>query len=86
MGYLLMKSTGIVRPLDPLGRVVIPKPIRNQNGMDYQTPIEIFVDGDRIILKVYKPSCVVCGNSDSVSEFRKKRICDMCRIELRDMI
>ena len=77
-----MKPTGIVRQVDHLGRIVLPKSIRNQNGIDYQTPIEIFVDGDRIILEVYKPSCVVCGDTDNVIEFKEKPICYMCRIEL----
>nr|WP_308113643.1 AbrB/MazE/SpoVT family DNA-binding domain-containing protein [Alicyclobacillus tolerans] len=47
-----MKSTGIVRQVDHLGHIVLPKSIRDQNGIDYQTPIEIFVDGDRIILEI----------------------------------
>lgn len=73
-----MKSTGILRPVDNLGRVVIPMEIRNTLGIKPKDPIEIFTDGESIILKKYSPSCVFCGNADDVLLFEEKRICREC--------
>ncbi|AJK89373.1 MULTISPECIES: AbrB/MazE/SpoVT family DNA-binding domain-containing protein [Lysinibacillus] len=58
-----MKSTGMVRKIDELGRVVIPKELRRTLGFDNQDPLEIFIDGDKVILKKYKPNmaCAVTG-------------------------
>ncbi len=58
-----MKSTGMVRKVDELGRVVIPKELRRTLGFDNQDPLEIFIDGDKVILKKYKPNmaCAVTG-------------------------
>lgn len=73
-----MKSTGILRPVDNLGRVVIPMEIRNTLGIKPKDPLEIFTDGESIILKKYSPSCVFCGNADDVLLFEEKRICREC--------
>ncbi|MFJ8102829.1 AbrB/MazE/SpoVT family DNA-binding domain-containing protein [Lysinibacillus sp. NPDC096212] len=58
-----MKSTGIVRKVDDLGRVVVPKELRRALGIDEGDPVEIFTDGDKVILKKYKPNmaCAVTG-------------------------
>lgn len=58
-----MKSTGIVRKVDELGRVVIPKELRRTIGIEEKDPLEIFVDGDKIILRKYEPNntCMVTG-------------------------
>ncbi|MFY2307666.1 AbrB/MazE/SpoVT family DNA-binding domain-containing protein [Lysinibacillus fusiformis] len=58
-----MKSTGMVRKIDELGRVVIPKELRRTLGIDNQDPLEIFIDSDKVILKKYKPNmaCAVTG-------------------------
>lgn len=58
-----MKSTGMIRKIDELGRVVIPKELRRTLGIDNQDPLEIFIDGDKVILKKHKPNmaCVVSG-------------------------
>ena len=58
-----MKSTGITRNVDQLGRVVIPKELRRTLGIEEGTSLEIFVDGERIILKKYVPNmtCAVTG-------------------------
>ncbi|WP_324730244.1 AbrB/MazE/SpoVT family DNA-binding domain-containing protein [Lysinibacillus fusiformis] len=58
-----MKSTGMVRKIDELGRVVIPKELRRTLGIDNQDPLEIFIDGEKVILKKYKPNmtCAVTG-------------------------
>lgn len=73
-----MKSTGIVRKVDELGRIVIPKEIRKKFGINVKDDIEIYVEDDRIILKKYEPSCVFCHNSDGIFEFHGKNVCPEC--------
>jgi len=73
-----MKSTGIVRKVDELGRVVIPIELRRTLDIAEKDPLEIYVDGDRIILRKYEPACVFCGNADEVSDFKGKKVCQEC--------
>jgi transcriptional pleiotropic regulator of transition state genes len=73
-----MKSTGIVRKVDELGRVVIPIELRNQFHIAEKDPIEIFVDGSFIILKKYEKSCFFCGNSKKLIDYKNKLICSKC--------
>lgn len=73
-----MKSTGIVRRVDELGRVVIPIEMRNKFGIAEKDPIEIYVDGSSIVLKKYEESCVFCGNTKNLSEYKSKLICNKC--------
>lgn len=73
-----MKSTGIVRKVDELGRVVIPIELRNKLGIQEKDPIEIYVDGTSIILKKYEPNCIFCGNSKNIIEYNKKSVCEKC--------
>lgn len=73
-----MKSTGIVRKVDELGRVVIPKELRKKFCIQEKDGLEIYVEDDRIILKKYEPSCVFCQNVDNVFEFRGRNICPEC--------
>lgn len=77
-----MKSTGIVRNIDELGRIVVPKEIRNRLGIANTDPVEIYVDGDKIILTKYTPVCHFCGSADNVIDFKGKKICSVCRDEL----
>ena len=77
-----MKSTGIVRRIDELGRVVLPIELRRNLGIMEKDPIEIYVDEDSIILKKYAPSCVFCGSSEEVEQFRGKNVCKKCAEEL----
>ena len=67
-----MKSTGIVRRVDELGRIVIPIELRTQFGIAVKDPIEIFVDGTNIILKKYEESCIFCGNTMNLKNFKGK--------------
>ena len=78
-----MKSTGIVRKIDELGRIVLPIEIRNTLGIANRDPIEIFVDEDRIVLRKYQPSCIFCGNADNVDTYKGKLICSDCLKELK---
>ena len=60
---MIMKSTGIVRKVDGLGRVVLPKELRRTLGVDMKDSMEIYVDGEQIILKKYQPACIFCDNA-----------------------
>lgn len=75
-----MKSTGIVRKVDELGRVVIPIELRRCLNIEEKDALEIYTDSDRIILRKYEPSCacVFCGNADEVKNFRGKNVCHEC--------
>lgn len=75
-----MKSTGIVRKVDELGRVVIPIELRRTLDIEEKDALEIYVDADRIILRKYEPacSCVFCGNADEVTNFKGKNVCKEC--------
>lgn len=74
-----MKSTGIVRKVDELGRIVLPIELRKSMDIDKKgDAVEIFIDDDRIILKKYQPACIFCGDADSVIPFCGKLLCRSC--------
>ena len=74
-----MKSTGILRPVDALGRVVVPMEIRNTFDIKTKDLLEIYVQGDKIILKKHSTSCSLCGNdSGEMVDFEDKKICKHC--------
>jgi len=73
-----MKSTGIVRKVDQLGRIVIPKELRDTLGIDQKSPLEIFTSEASIILGKYEPKCVICGNAKGTRKFKEKLICNNC--------
>ncbi|NEZ46133.1 AbrB/MazE/SpoVT family DNA-binding domain-containing protein [Clostridium niameyense] len=78
-----MKSTGIVRRVDELGRVVLPKELRKVlNIKERETSLEIYTEGEQIILKKYEPSCIFCGEADKIVNFKGKNICKDCLREL----
>lgn len=78
-----MKSTGIVRNIDELGRIVIPKEMRKKMDIASSDPVEIYVEKDKIILTKYCPNCSFCGSESRVSEFKGKKICQDCLDELK---
>lgn len=80
-----MKATGIVRPVDPLGRVVIPVELRRNLGIKTDDSLEVFVDGDFIMLKKYEPACIFCGNAKDVQNIHGKNICKTCLDELKSL-
>ena len=80
----MLKSTGIVRKVDELGRVVIPIELRRKIYIEEKDALEIYVDADKIILKKYEPACVFCGNADEVISFRGKNICRHCVEAMRE--
>ena len=77
-----MKSIGIVRKIDELGRIVLPIELRNKMYINTKDSVEIFVDNDKIILKKYQPCCVFCGNADNVTMFKGKLVCRDCIEEM----
>ena len=78
-----MKSTGIVRKADELGRVVIPIELRRTLNIEEKDSLEIYVDGEHIILKKYEPACIFCGNAKDVVQYKGKNICPACMEEFK---
>ncbi|MGE4282562.1 MAG: AbrB/MazE/SpoVT family DNA-binding domain-containing protein [Clostridia bacterium] len=78
-----MKSTGIVRKVDELGRVVLPIELRRTLDIAEKDALEIYVDGSTIILKKYEPACIFCGNAKDVHVYKGKNICPQCMDELK---
>ncbi len=73
-----MKSTGIVRKVDELGRIVLPIELRRTLGIEEKDRIEIFVDGESIILRKYQPACIFCDNVKDIINYKGKNICPDC--------
>lgn len=81
-----MKSTGIVRKVDELGRVVIPIELRRTLDIAERDPLEIFVEGDTIILHKYQPTCVFCEETSGIVNFKGKNVCPSCIKKLETLI
>ena len=79
-----MKATGIIRNIDELGRIVIPKELRRKMDMKDSQPIEIYVDDDKIILMKYSPCCTFCDSAENVTIFKGKRVCAACIEEMKN--
>lgn len=77
-----MKSTGVVRKVDELGRIVLPIELRRTYNIEEKDALEIYVDGENIILKKYEPACIFCGDAKNVSNYKGKNICSGCLTEL----
>ena len=75
-----MKSTGIVRKVDELGRVVIPIELRRTLDIEEKDALEIYVDGEHIILKKYAPACIFCDDARDVIQYKGKNICKAVQI------
>lgn len=73
-----MKSTGIVRKVDELGRIVLPIELRRTLGIEEKDRVEIFVDGESIILRKYQPACIFCDNAKDIINYKGKNICPDC--------
>ena len=79
-----MKSTGIVRRVDELGRVVLPIELRRTLEIEERDQLEIMLEDDRIILRKYQPTCIFCGAETDLLEYRGKRICGKCLKEINE--
>ncbi|NLN88434.1 MAG: AbrB/MazE/SpoVT family DNA-binding domain-containing protein [Syntrophomonadaceae bacterium] len=75
----MIKSTGIVRDVDPLGRVVIPIELRKTMDIQEYDPLEIYTNDNQILLKKYQPACILCGSAENLSTHQGKKICQICR-------
>ena len=80
-----MKSTGIVRKVDELGRVVIPKETRKMLLINEGDSLEIFKDESAIYLKKYSPGCTFCGNMNNIAMYKGLYICEDCKNELKSL-
>ena len=78
-----MKSTGIVRKVDELGRIVLPIEMRRTLDIAERDSLDIFVDGDSIILKKYQPACIFCDNTKDIISYKGKNICPDCINKLK---
>lgn len=79
-----MTTTGIVRKLDGLGRIVLPVEIRRTLDITERDELELFLDDDSIVLKKYEPSCVFCGAGNKLIKFRDKNLCEDCVSKLKE--
>jgi transcriptional pleiotropic regulator of transition state genes len=77
-----MRATGIVRKVDELGRIVLPKELRRTKDIDEGDGLEIFVDDEFIMLKKYTPACLFCHSMDDVIQHKGKNICKPCIEEI----
>lgn len=78
-----MKSTGVVRKVDELGRIVIPIELRRTLDIAEKDALEIYTEGNQIILKKYEPACIFCGNARDVINYKGKNICQNCLSDIR---
>ncbi len=78
-----MKTTGIVRQMDSLGRIVLPIELRRTLDIAQKDSLEIYVEGNQIILKKYEPTCIFCENSRDIVSFKGKNVCPNCLKELK---
>ncbi len=80
-----MKTTGIQRKIDGLGRVVIPMEIRNKLNISQNDPLEIHVEGTSIVIRKDEPTCTFCGGTKNVIEYKDKKICEKCLKEIKSL-
>ena len=73
-----MKSTGIVRKVDELGRIVLPIELRRTLDIAERDELEIYLDDDKVILKKYEPSCIFCGSSCCLVTYHGRNVCMEC--------
>lgn len=78
-----VKATGIIRNIDELGRIVIPKEMRKKMDIRESDPVEIHAEEDRIVLTKYYPACFFCGSTAETVIFKGKQICKDCMRELK---
>ena len=79
-----MKSTGIIRKVDELGRIVLPIELRRTLDIGDDDALEIFLEDNTIVLKKYQPACIFCGDANNIVMYKEKRICKSCLAELKN--
>lgn len=81
---LVMRAVGCVRPIDKLGRLVLPADIRKSlNIINGEDSVEFFLDNDSIIIKKYRPACIFCKSDENLVEFKNQSVCLNCMEELK---
>ena len=80
-----MKSTGIVRKVDELGRIVLPIELRRTLDIAERDELEIYLDEDKVILKKYEPSCIFCGSVSGLTTYHGKNVCSQCIENMRNL-
>ncbi len=73
-----MKTTGIVRKVDELGRIVVPIELRRSLGIKDRDSVEMQMSDDSIVIRKFQPTCVFCGSSEDIVEYRQKAVCKDC--------
>ena len=73
-----MKSTGIIRKVDNLGRIVLPIELRRTLDIEERDELEIYMENDRIILQKFEQACIFCGSSRGLISYRRKNVCQEC--------
>lgn len=81
-----MGTSGIVRRLDELGRIVLPMELRKTLDLKVRDSIEITADKGSIILRKYSPACVFCGKDTKVADFKGKNVCSKCLQEIKTQL
>jgi transcriptional pleiotropic regulator of transition state genes len=81
-----MKSTGIVRKVDELGRIVLPIELRRTMDIAERDTLEIFVGDDGIVLRKYQPTCIFCNSSKGIVTYKDKNICSACISTLSEKV
>ena len=79
-----MKSTGIIRKVDDLGRIVLPIELRRMLDIEERDELEIFIENDRIILQKFEPTCIFCESTHSLVTYRGKNICQECIRKMKE--
>lgn len=75
---MIMKATGIVRKVDELGRIVLPIELRRTLDIEERDQLEIYLEGDKIVLKKHEAACLFCGSAQGLTTYRGKQICGSC--------
>ena len=80
----MLKSTGIVRKVDELGRIVLPVELRRTLDINERDALELYVDGTSIVLKKYRPTCIFCDSTRDLRVFKEKNVCPRCLREMSE--
>ncbi len=81
-----MNSVGVVRNIDDLGRIVLPRELRGTLEIPKKCSLEFYLDDEIIVIKKYQPGCIFCGDVDDVVKYKGKNICSTCLTEMKTSI
>lgn len=84
-GLTKMKSTGIIRKVDDLGRIVLPIELRRTLDIAERDSLEIYMENDQIILRKYEPACIFCGSDRMLVTYNGRNICRNCIAKMSEM-